>query len=247
MYQKTGIRINHISGFVNQFSDIWRYHQNKGGEFVFYDRFFELCQRKGVTPTKVARDLGLRQSTVSMWKKQGTTPKYDTVNKLADYFGVTTDDLYDIKPLPDGKVELNLSSGKETVTLPGKTLEFKAVTAFLKEIGFLIGLNESLFDELTESGVDPKEAEAWVIADKRAKKVYLAKATDVDALEDRILSFSKFEIYELLRRIKETDIYDKYLIPWPPTPEPPQTPPAPQESRDTTPPPEGTEEPQEGE
>ena len=139
---------------------------------MFYDRFFELCQRKGVTPTKVARDLGLRQSTVSMWKKQGTTPKYDTVNKLADYFGVTTDDLYDIKPLPDGKVELNLSSGKETVTLPGKTLEFKAVTAFLKEIGFLIGLNESLFDELTESGVDPKEAEAWVIADKRAKKVY---------------------------------------------------------------------------
>ena len=211
---------------------------------MFYDRFFELCQRKGVTPTKVARDLGLRQSTVSMWKKQGTTPKYDTVNKLADYFGVTTDDLYDIKPLPDGKVELNLSSGKETVTLPGKTLEFKAVTAFLKEIGFLIGLNESLFDELTESGVDPKEAEAWVIADKRAKKVYLAKATDVDALEDRILSFSKFEIYELLRRIKETDIYDKYLIPWPPTTVAHQPPPrdeTPGRGTDTTPAPEGGE------
>ncbi len=193
---------------------------------MFYDRFFELCQRKGVTPTQVARDLGVRQSTVSMWKKQGTTPKYDTLKKLADYFGVTTDDLYDIKPLPAKKVELNFSKGKETVELPGGTLEYRAVRAFLKELGFLIGINESLLDELTGSGVDSKEAEVWVIADKRAKKVYLAKATDIDALEDRILSFSKFEIYELLRRITETTIYDKYLIPWPPSKEPPESPPA---------------------
>ena len=200
---------------------------------MFYDRFFELCQRKGVTPTQVARDLGVRQSTVSMWKKQGTTPKYDTLKKLADYFGVTTDDLYDIKPLPAKKVELNFSKGKETVELPGGTLEYRAVRAFLKELGFLIGIHESLLDELTGSGVDSKEAEVWVIADKRAKKVYLAKATDIDALEDRILSFSKFEIYELLRRITETTIYDKYLIPWPPSKEPPESPPAPAGDTDT--------------
>lgn len=203
---------------------------------MFYDRFFELCQRKGVTPTKVARDLGLRQSTVSMWKKQGTTPKYDTVNKLADYFGVTTDDLYDIKPLPDGKVELNLSSGKETITLPSGALENRAVRAFLKELGFLIGIDDSL---LAEIDGDPKEAEVWVIADKRSKKVYLAKATDLDTLVDRILSFSKFEIYELLRRLTEDPRYQSLR--------PPQSPPAPQEGTDTTPPPEGAEEPGEGE
>ena len=60
---------------------------------MFYDQFHRLCLVKGVTPTQVARDLGLRQSTVSMWKKQGTTPKYDTLRKLADYFGVDVDDL----------------------------------------------------------------------------------------------------------------------------------------------------------
>lgn len=58
---------------------------------MFYDRFYELCQKSGVTPTQVARDLGLRQSTVSMWKKQGTTPKYETLLKLSDYFGATID------------------------------------------------------------------------------------------------------------------------------------------------------------
>lgn len=60
---------------------------------MFYDQFHRLCMAKGVTPTQVARDLGLRQSTVSMWKKQGTTPKYDTLRKLADYFRVDVDDL----------------------------------------------------------------------------------------------------------------------------------------------------------
>lgn len=203
---------------------------------MFYDRFYELCQRKGVTPTKVARDLGLRQSTVSMWKKQGTTPKYDTLKKLADYFEVTTDDLYDIKPLPARKIELNLSQGKKTVTAPGWTLEVRAVNTFLKELGFLIGMDNSLFIELIDNDVSPKEAETWFIADKREKKVYLAKATDIDTLADRILSFSKFEIYDLIHRLPETTRYQASPAP--------QSPPSPQEG---TAPPEGAEETQEGE
>lgn len=58
---------------------------------MFYDIFYGLCQEVGATPTQVARDVGIRQSTVSMWKKQGTTPKYETSKKLADYFGVSVD------------------------------------------------------------------------------------------------------------------------------------------------------------
>lgn len=60
---------------------------------MFYDRFYGLCQKAGVTPTQVSRDLGIRQSTVSMWKNQGTTPKYQTLQKLSDYFGVSVDSL----------------------------------------------------------------------------------------------------------------------------------------------------------
>lgn len=72
---------------------------------MFYDRFYSLCQKAGVTPTQAARDLGIRQSTVSMWKKQGTTPKYATSQKLAKYFGVSINYLLgyeqDVEILPD--------------------------------------------------------------------------------------------------------------------------------------------------
>lgn len=206
---------------------------------MFYDRFSELCKRARVTPAKVAESIGIKKSTMYMWKKQGTTPKYDTVKKLADYFGVTTDDLYDIKPLPDGKVELDLSNGKKTVVAPGWTLEVRAVNTFLKDLGFLIGMDKSLIVELIDNDLDTKDAETWFIADKREKKVYLAKATDLDTLADRILSFSKFEIYELIRKLPETTRYKDTS--------PPKPPPAPQEGTDTTPAPEGDEGPQEGE
>lgn len=63
-----------------------------GGEFLaFFDVFERLCNEKGVTPTQVARDNGLTQQTVSHWKTRGSTPKAETVQKLAIYFGVTTD------------------------------------------------------------------------------------------------------------------------------------------------------------
>ena len=62
---------------------------------MFYDNFYSLCQKAGVTPTQVARDLGIRQSTVSMWKKQESTPRYETLKMLADYFDVSINDLLD--------------------------------------------------------------------------------------------------------------------------------------------------------
>lgn len=56
---------------------------------AFYDIFERLCGDKGATPTQVARDNGLTQQTVSHWKTRGSTPKAETVQRLADYFGVS--------------------------------------------------------------------------------------------------------------------------------------------------------------
>lgn len=58
---------------------------------MFYDRFIQLCNDANVTPSYVADTLGLNKSTVYMWKKQGTSPRYTTRKKIADYFGVDVD------------------------------------------------------------------------------------------------------------------------------------------------------------
>ena len=62
---------------------------------AFYDMFERLCSERGITPTQVARDTGLTQQTVSHWKTRGSVPKARTIQKLADYFGVSVYKLLD--------------------------------------------------------------------------------------------------------------------------------------------------------
>lgn len=58
---------------------------------MFYDRFKQLCERKGVSCNKAALEIGLSNATPTKWKKTGATPVGDTLDRIAVYFGVTTD------------------------------------------------------------------------------------------------------------------------------------------------------------
>ena len=57
---------------------------------MFYDNFIVLCKKKSVAPTRVALDIGLSKSAPIKWRS-GAIPNGDGLQKLADYFGVTTD------------------------------------------------------------------------------------------------------------------------------------------------------------
>ena len=58
---------------------------------MFFDIFKLLCEKKGVSPKRATEDIGLSNSITTKWKKTGATPKADTLQRIADYFGVTTD------------------------------------------------------------------------------------------------------------------------------------------------------------
>lgn len=53
---------------------------------TFFERYKELCSKKGESPTKAAANNGIGGSTVTAWKN-GSFPKGETVYKLANYFG----------------------------------------------------------------------------------------------------------------------------------------------------------------
>ena len=58
---------------------------------MFFDIFFDLCKRNGISYKKAAEDIGLSNSITTKWKKTGATPGGDTLNRIAAYFGVSTD------------------------------------------------------------------------------------------------------------------------------------------------------------
>lgn len=58
---------------------------------MFYDRFRQLCERKGISCNKAALEIGLSNATPTKWKKTGATPVGETLDKIAAYFDVSTD------------------------------------------------------------------------------------------------------------------------------------------------------------
>lgn len=59
-----------------------------------YEKFKELCSRKGVKTADVSRATGISQSTFSHWKKGDYAPNGDKMNKIAKFFGVDVDYFY---------------------------------------------------------------------------------------------------------------------------------------------------------
>ncbi len=54
----------------------------------FYSKLIELCKQKGVSRSKMADDIGISRSAPQGWAEKGAIPRFDTIKKIADYFGV---------------------------------------------------------------------------------------------------------------------------------------------------------------
>lgn len=59
---------------------------------MFYTNFVKLCNRKGIAPTAAAVEMGFHRSDATRWSK-GAEPRRTTLEKVANYFGVTVSDL----------------------------------------------------------------------------------------------------------------------------------------------------------
>ena len=55
---------------------------------TFYQRYIELCNKIGKSPSAVATEIGLTKPSVHRWKN-GSNPTDATASKVASYFNVT--------------------------------------------------------------------------------------------------------------------------------------------------------------
>lgn len=74
----------------------------------FYAIFDKLCEVKRISHARVRADLGISQSTMASWKSRNLTPKPATVQRLANYFGVSVDFLLGVETECTIKPNLNV-------------------------------------------------------------------------------------------------------------------------------------------
>ena len=85
---------------------------------MFYDIYQNLCNEINKAPSRVAVELGLNKSTVSVWKRKGAIPNSDTLQKIAEYFNVSVDYLL----------------GNEEKTSPAKSPEDETLEELLNRL-----------------------------------------------------------------------------------------------------------------
>lgn len=78
---------NHVSILSN-----FRQGETKtGGETLIAENIKTLCKSKGITIAELERTIGLGNGTIRRWN--WNSPSLNKVRKVAEYFGVSVDDL----------------------------------------------------------------------------------------------------------------------------------------------------------
>ncbi len=60
---------------------------------LFSQKLESLCKDNGISITKLAETLGYSSSAGNTWRRSKGLPRNSTLKKMADYFGMTTDEL----------------------------------------------------------------------------------------------------------------------------------------------------------
>lgn len=115
---------------------------------MIYDNFLKLCNSVGKTPSAAAIDMGLSKTTVNRWKNGGGVTDA-TALKIANYFGITVDELKNgIKKQPSipKDEELNKNDAvwdlREAVLRSCPDLSLQQVSNIMNYIEFQVMQNE---------------------------------------------------------------------------------------------------------
>ena len=106
---------------------------------MFYDKYVELCKKKGVKPSPAAVEAGISKSLVTKWKNNHTeTPSPEVLNALSKYFSVPVYELLGEEP------QKNIP-GEETLTEEERRILNalrKKSPEELKALSVLLGIDE---------------------------------------------------------------------------------------------------------
>ena len=113
------------------FGEIARKEQN-----MFWETFYSLCNNKNTTPSKVVLELKIATGSITKWKN-GSNPSGKTLQKIADYFGVTVDYLL-------GKEAVQSQEDQNTVIIRGRDGSYSKKTLTDEQIKMLQAMINSL-------------------------------------------------------------------------------------------------------
>ncbi|MGC3728867.1 helix-turn-helix domain-containing protein [Enterococcus faecalis] len=107
---------------------------------AFSDKLKQLRTKKGIKQSELAKILHLRQSSISDYENNRSTPNPETIKKIAEYFNVSANYLLDIPDKNDTKLDSTIKEtieelkNEDTLLFMGKNGDIDEETARLLKI-----------------------------------------------------------------------------------------------------------------
>ena len=97
-------------------------------------RLKELRFKRDITQADFAKIIGVAQQTVGSWEKGNSSPNYDILNRIANYFGVSTDYLLGRENVATHNLTLsneqvNLLDTFDSLTADGKNVLWEVINS----------------------------------------------------------------------------------------------------------------------
>lgn len=110
---------------------------------MFYATFEALCAKRGVSRQRACIDCGFSRTAWNKWK-DGAVPNGEGLQRIADYFGVTTDYLL----TGEGTKKSHSKTGEGVYSVPDKeTLELLELLESREDIRYLAAASKNATPE----------------------------------------------------------------------------------------------------
>ena len=141
---------------------------------TFFDTFTALARKKGLSPSRAVEELKMNRSVVTSWRK-GRIPSTRTLDKLAEYFGVTRQYLLEAPPDESetgSKIEHHENIQKSPFLGLNKSPKERGQLIDRDFVKLVLGLLQIYYpDETTESLADELKMSKKMLSNEHSRKV----------------------------------------------------------------------------
>lgn len=158
---------------------------------MFLERTLELIERDKISKNKLLMDLGLGKNSFVNWSERGTVPSAETIEKIADYFGVTTDYLLgrtDIMNEDDLKAARQFAADTFKTMLSAEGV--RVIKTYLTE--YMNNADEEVWEELKNNGLSLTDIKAALMSDNMLDNKLFSKL-------DKVFSITGINFYNIFK------------------------------------------------
>ncbi len=162
------------------------------------ERIDSIIQARKLSRRQLAIKAGIPPSSLQSAMERGKNLSLGMIEKIAKALDVKIDELLGLSSLPNEK--MFISEEYPEFIIDSDTLEISAFIKFLNDVGYKIYIDSTRLSN--PKGVD---GDVWIIEDRRNNCFFSATVKDLTKLQDVVMSFFKYQIYELTQHLKRID------------------------------------------